>query len=66
MGRKPLILQQQIISQKFIKKKNKINMKTHNPLKQIKERQFLNSKTSFFFNFVGQIQWNGGVFATYK
>jgi hypothetical protein len=41
-------------------------MKTHNPLKQIKERQFLNSKTSFFFNFVGQIQWNGGVFATYK
>jgi hypothetical protein len=52
MGYKPLILQQSIISEQVIKK-NKIiiNMKTHNPLKQIKERRFLVSIPSFFSQF---------------
>jgi hypothetical protein len=32
-------------------------MKTHNPLKQIKERRFLDSIPSFFLSFLEQIRW---------
>jgi hypothetical protein len=48
IGCKPLILQQPIISGQVIKnQKNTISMKTPNPLKQIKERRFLETSSEY-------------------
>jgi hypothetical protein len=51
---------------KSLKKKNTINMKTHHPLKQIKERRFLKVDPHFSSVLLGKSDGDGGVFATYK